>query len=80
MSPWRICQRRGVVAPLQYPTPVNSSPDLNLDAPPTSADGVPPPTPLKALQSWGIQCSVPPSEVTEERLLAEKIQDATQAP
>jgi len=62
------------------PTPVNSSPDLNLDAPPTSADGVPPPIPPKALQSWGIQCSVPPSEVTEERLLTENTQDATQAP
>jgi len=49
---------------------------FNLDAPPSLTDGIPPPIPLKTLQDWGIQCSVPPSEVTDDQLLSSKSQDA----
>jgi len=47
----------------------------SLDAPPSKISGVPAPIPLQSLQNWVIQCSMPPSEVAEDKLLAEKNQD-----
>jgi len=47
-----------------------------LDAPPKPTDVVlPAPVPLKILQGWGLQCNVPPSEVTQDALLKEKMQN-----
>jgi hypothetical protein len=38
--------------------------------PPKPSEGIPPPVPMETLQSWAIQCSVPPSEVTLDVLLS----------
>ena len=53
-----------------------TSTDFSLDAPPKPTDVVlPAPVPLEILQGWGLQCNVPPSEVTQDALLKEKMQN-----
>ena len=53
-----------------------ASSNISLDDPPKPTDEViPAPVPLDILQSWGIQCNVPPSEVTPEALLENRVQD-----
>ena len=54
-------------------------PKLSLDDPPKPTDELmPAPVPLDILQSWGLQCGVPPSEVAPEALLADKSDDGNQ--
>ena len=52
----------------------------SLDAPPKPTDEqIPAPIPLEILQGRGLQCNVPPEEVTLEALLKNKVQDDNDA-
>jgi len=52
----------------------------SLDAPPKPTnDQIPAPVPLEILQGRGLQCNVPPEEVTLEALLKNKVQDDNDA-
>ena len=53
--------------------PQVAGPSLDLPPKPTD-DSLPAPIPIEVLRGWGLQCNVPPSEVTQDALLKEKVQ------
>jgi hypothetical protein len=47
----------------------------SLDAPPKPSGVIPALVPVETLQDWGLQCSVPPSEVTLDDLMSRMINE-----